>query len=175
MKSTLFAAGMALTLAFAVTADPEGYPGVNTYRLTWKDTECMRILNGNDPWFRGCEFDDPLDFDVLWQDVPVGGYVMIKNAQTGQCIVEGRPMKMENCNQDDSKHLWRYLHKDEYPADALKAISKASDDNNNGRYTCFVRDKTVIFEGHAINLECNGSEETQFFKKVPAPATLPRY
>ncbi|KAI9597136.1 hypothetical protein BDF19DRAFT_435973 [Syncephalis fuscata] len=175
MKSTLLAAGMALALVFAVAADPDGYPGVNTYRLIWKDTECMRILFNNGAWFKDCAFDDPLDFDVLWQDTPVGDYITIKNIQTGQCMAQGRPMTMETCNQTDSRHLWRYLHKDEYPANNWKIVSKISDDQNNGHYSCFVRDKTATFEGHAINLECNGSEETQFFTKVPAPATLPRY
>ncbi|KAI8056221.1 hypothetical protein BDF22DRAFT_674438 [Syncephalis plumigaleata] len=60
-------------------------------------------------------------------------------------------------------------------SDEIKAISKASDDKKNGEYNCFVHDETAFFKGHAVNMQCNASERTQFFKKVPAPATLPRY
>ncbi|RKP25984.1 hypothetical protein SYNPS1DRAFT_28301 [Syncephalis pseudoplumigaleata] len=175
MKSALLIAGVALTMALAASADPEGYPGAGAYRLVFEGDKCLRLDNRDDPWYRPCVFDDPLDFDALWRDEQVGDYVFIRNVRSNQCITQDVPMKMKDCNKDDGTHLWRYLHKDDYPADEVKVISKASDDTDDGSFECFVSDRNFGYENHAVVRTCNGGERSQFFKKAPAPATLPRY
>ncbi|KAI8056220.1 hypothetical protein BDF22DRAFT_330725 [Syncephalis plumigaleata] len=167
-------ASVILAMSLGVAADPEGYPGAGSYRLTFQDTKCLRLINGNDPWFRDCSWDDPLNFDVLWKDEQVGDYIMIRSVQTDKCLAQERPLYLKDCNKDDVNVLWRYYHGDQYKQDEIKAITKVSDDKNNGEYDCLVHDKTAFFDGHAIRLPCNANEQTQFFKKAPAPG-LPRY
>ncbi|RKP25983.1 hypothetical protein SYNPS1DRAFT_28300 [Syncephalis pseudoplumigaleata] len=160
------------SMAFVVTAELAGYPGKDAFRIAYGD-KCVRLVRDRDPWFHDCTHDNPLDFASMWHTVPVGDYFNIKNVETGMCLYEGRPATVQNCSDSSGNNLWRFFHGGDYPTDEWKIITKSSDDQKNGAFTCVSYDRTFLFVGHTVTFTCNRDNNNQFFKRIPV-AGLPR-
>src|SRR5690349_744960 len=92
--ATVVAISSTLVAADGPTGNLAGYPGIESFRLVFEGNKCMRVQDGagDDPWFKDCYFDDPLDFDAFWRAVKVGPeYSQIQNSVSGKCLYRGRP------------------------------------------------------------------------------------
>ncbi|KAI9598177.1 hypothetical protein BDF19DRAFT_433759 [Syncephalis fuscata] len=177
-KATVAVAALSALVAVANASPPSKYIGDNTFRIVNADNGyCLNTRGNGDPWFDNCDYNDPLAFERLWSLEKVGGYYLIRNVISKRCIQEGdKAVRMPECNANNPKQLWRFHHDNnnkKYRAGEYKVISKQSDLNNNGRWTCLESDSHISYKTHTINMKCDVNNRRQFFLQARNPG-LPR-